>query len=134
MQAIVYYISYITAIVFFIKSIGSTGWTQTTYGFIVSISCTVVLFFRSIHIEGYLLSKKKRDNFGRREYLLGSSPFHVIITLTSVVLIIANAIFQFVSYPTFFNLLSQIFNLAVCVFVCRKIMRFMKESGRYHDE
>lgn len=132
MQVIIYYISYILAIVFFIKSIGSAGCNQTIYGFIVSLSCTVVLFFRSIHLEGYLLSKK-RDCLGRRQFLLGSFPVHIIITLTSVALIIANAIFQFVSYSTFFNLLSQIFNLAVCVFVCRKIMRFMKEGRKYNN-
>lgn len=132
MQVIIYYISYILAIVFFIKSIGSAGCNQTIYGFIVSLSCTVVLFSRSIHLEGYLLLKK-RDCLGRRQFLLGSFPVHIIITLTSVALIIANAIFQFVSYSTFFNLLSQIFNLAVCVFVCRKIMRFMKEGGKYNN-
>ena len=114
LQVFLYYLCFILSIVGIVLTFLFDGVAETITGGIVNICCSVVLFFRSLYAHDVYKAVLHKVKLNSKWIYLGTNPVHAAITILTLILFFTNVIYLCVSYPTMFNITTQVSLLILC--------------------
>lgn len=114
LQVLLYYLCFILSIVGIVLTFHLDGVAETITGGIVNLCCSVVLFFRSLYAHDVYMAVHHKVKLNSKWIYLGANPVHAAITIITLILFFTNMIYLCVSYPTIFNIATQVSSLILC--------------------
>lgn len=114
LQVLLYYLCFILSIVGIVLTFHLDGVAETITGGIVNLCCSVVLFFRSLYAHDVYMAVHHKVKLNSKWIYLGANPVHAAITIITLILFFTNMIYLCVSYPTIFNITTQVSSLILC--------------------
>lgn len=111
---LLYYLCFILSIVGIILTFHFDGVAETIMGTVVNVCCAVVLFFRSLYAHDVYMAVHHKVKLNSRWIYFGANPVHAAITVITLILFFTNVIYLCASYPTIFNITTQVSLLILC--------------------
>lgn len=114
LQLFLYYLCFILSIVGIVLTFHFDGVAETIMGTVVNVCCAVVLFFRSLYAHDVYMAVHHKVKLNSKWIYFGANPVHATITVITLILFFTNVIYLCASYPTIFNITTQVSSLIVC--------------------
>ena len=111
LQLFLYYLCFILSIVGIVLTFHFDGVAETIMGTVVNVCCAVVLFFRSLYAHDVYMAAHHKVKLNSKWIYFGANPVHAAITIITLLVFLTNAILLCVSYPTIFNITTQVSSL-----------------------
>lgn len=108
---LLYYLCFILSIVGIVLTFHIDGVAETIMGTVVNVCCAVVLFFRSLYAHNVYMAVHHKVKLNSKWIYFGANPVHAAITVITLILFFTNVIYLCVSYPTIFNITTQVSSL-----------------------
>ena len=108
---LLYYLCFILSIVGIVLTFHIDGVAETIMGTEVNVCCAVVLFFRSLYAHNVYMAVHHKVKLNSKWIYFGANPVHAAITVITLILFFTNVIYLCVSYPTIFNITTQVSSL-----------------------
>lgn len=111
---LLYYLCFILSIVGIVLTFHFDGVAETIMGAVVNVCCAVVLFFRSLYAHDVYMAVHHKVKLNSKWIYFGANPVHAAITVITLILFFTNVIYLCASYPTIFNITTQVSSLILC--------------------
>ena len=114
LQVLLYYLCFVLSIIGIVLTFHFDGVAETITGGLVNICCSVVLFFRALYAHDVYMAVRHKVKLNSKKIYLGANPVHAAITVITLILLFTNVIYLCLSYPTIFNIGTQVSSLILC--------------------
>lgn len=114
LQVFLYYLCFVLSIVGIVLTFYFDGVAETIMGAVVNVCCAVVLFFRSLYAHDVYMAVHHKVKLNSKWIYFGATPVHAAITVITLILFFTNVIYLCASYPTIFNITTQVSSLILC--------------------